>query len=236
MRLSRSRGALLKRRDDIIRTALIAHPMWTTAELLNAVSPAIAGAGLKPIGLQVLRHQLCGLRRRLDLKRTWFSLSAAHTKFMKEQLADDSTQTTESVWRKFCVAFGHHAEDRTRIARWWYNTVAHVRRRSARRTASTSHEDTSIKPSDEAVAITSPVDLPTEWWTLGEEFDAYLSPRASDISVPHTHGAGSEGSMSELTDIADLMTDQLIISEDSRVELSEDCWDVRDEFDKYLLS
>ena len=42
--------------------------------------------------------------------------------------------------------------------------------------------------------------------------------------------------MSELTDIADLMTDQLIISEDSRVELSEDCWDVRDEFDKYLLS
>ena len=62
-RQKRGRDPLLKPRDDIIQSLLLAHPTWTNAEVSRAATPLIVAAGFEPISFSLMVRQIRKFKR-----------------------------------------------------------------------------------------------------------------------------------------------------------------------------
>ena len=160
------RSAALLQRDEIIRSVFLANTTRSSNEVLEVVAPKLAAVNLKPITIELLKHELIEIAKEFDIQRRWYTLSGEHSVFLKDLFTNDPTLSPTSAWTKFCAAWGPNAEDRDRVVRWWRVAL----RRENRRIARTARMDGRQSPRS------SDSEPPTEWWNLSEEvFDDFLS-------------------------------------------------------------
>ena len=175
----------LVQRDGIIRAVFLANPTWSGNQVLAVVAPKMAEAGLTPISLRRLNHELLEIARECGIRRRWCTMSAGHTAFLKDQFAKDPTPSTAAAWARFCAAWGPDAEDRDRVVRWW--RIA-VRRANAKRRRALAGAPGRQSPTTESASDSS--NLPREWWNLSEDFfDEFLAsdPDANSMRAAARH-------------------------------------------------
>ena len=198
------RKPVMKERDAIVTSMFLAHPGWTSRQILHAITPLIAAANLPPISLSVLSQQLIAVAKEHKIRRTWGGMKVEYTSFLRHQFATDPTQSTRAVWDKFCNTFGAKAEKTDRVTRWWrrfhqYHSPEAAAgggqlqgQGSPRRTSPTTLRDTS-----------DGVQLPLDWWDLNAEVASLIggsgdaasatdtgagpSPAGSPLQLPRTH-------------------------------------------------
>ena len=172
---NRGRGAALLRRDAIVRSTYLDNPTWSAPEIFQAVQPLIAAAGLKPMSYRSVATELVALRKELKIPATWGGMNPAHTKFLRDEFARDSSQPVLGVLAKFRTAWGPVAEPDDRVTQFWRNALWYANQKAAYTGALSAPQPRAASPS------LTPPDVSADWWTLGEEFDKYLSP---DSRIP----------------------------------------------------
>ena len=171
------RDPFLVRRDAIVRSVFTQHPGWTSSEVFDAVQPRLALAGLRPISYPMLCTQLTAIRKDLKIPRTWAGMLPEHTDFLKREYANDPTQAASTVVTKFRAHWGFNAEKDDRVLRWWHNQVGYNRRKQVATTGPPRDASRVQLPMMEAsgALMEWDLDLPADWWVMGQEFDKYVS-------------------------------------------------------------
>ena len=172
---NRGRGAALLRRDAIVRSVFLNNPTWSAPEVFQAVQPLIAAAGLKPMKYRSLATELVALRKDLKIPATWGGMNPAHTRFLRDEFAKDPLQPVAGVLAKFRTAWGPFAEPDDRVTQFWRNALWYANQKGAMASPPSEPQPRAASPS------LTPPDVSADWWTLGEEFDQYLSP---DSRIP----------------------------------------------------
>ena len=181
----RRRGPWLVKRDAVVRAVLLDNPTWTARQVHQTVTPLLATAGLTSISFDTLRHQLTRIAKEAHIKRAPTSVKPEHVAYLNAQFARDPSQTPATVWAQFCLVWGPDAEEADRITTWWYKTRHNLKQKQP---TGTPVIPRAPSPSSQQTvpSASSALDLPTDWWTLGEEFDRFLAPQSSGGCVTET--------------------------------------------------
>ena len=119
----------LRKRDGMVRAALLEHPQWTARQVMDVVAPQLAAAGLKPISYRLLCHQLVLLGKEIGVDRRLKVMTPEQLAYLRAMYTKNPLQSFASVVATFQAAWGTDALSRRQINNWWGN----YRRRSGNR-------------------------------------------------------------------------------------------------------
>ena len=160
-------------REAIVESVLVANPTWTARQVLTAASPLIAAAGLRPIGLDGVKHQVCKMARAHNIKRGKGGMRPEYTAFLAELYRQDPNQLAGEVVTKFKAKWGPDAESAHRVTVWWYNAQQRSRRKQAKQGLQSG-----------TGAVGSPLSpLPSGWWNLDDSFDSLFKDGGNGVST-----------------------------------------------------
>ena len=172
---TRQPNPLLKQRNEIIRSVLVAHPHWRAPQISVVVQPLLKEAGLKPVSFPLLQDLLKPMRDELQVSRTALRFHPQHATYLRSLFATEPSLTPADAWVKFQSVWGPNAEPSHRVWRWWYD----ARRGPGRIGAATSGAPRMSSPpsrSADSRDMSSDPDSdmpPVDWWDLGKEFDKF---------------------------------------------------------------
>ena len=117
---------LLRQRDEIVRSVVIAHPKWSAAQAYAEVAPKLSAAGISPISIDFLGQQLSNIRKELRLPPRRRHTLPEHAAFLKAQFEENHKQKASEVIAKFQAQFGPKAWKSASVASWWYSALRYM--------------------------------------------------------------------------------------------------------------